>query len=63
MRLHLEVRVIASGEVPKIKSSLNAAAASKIMRAVKTAVSSDKLSVRCIAVAQILKARGIKADL
>jgi hypothetical protein len=31
MRLHLEVRVIASGEVPKIKSSLNAAAVSKIM--------------------------------
>jgi len=62
MRLLLEVRVIALGEVPKIKSSLNAAA-SKIMRAVKTAVSSDKLSVRCIAVAQILKAKGIKADL
>jgi hypothetical protein len=63
MRLHLEVRVIALGEVPKIKSSLNAAAASKKMRAAKIAALSDKLSVRCIAVAQILKAKGIKADL
>ena len=63
MRLHLEARVIALGEAPKIKSSLNAAAASKIMRAVKIAASSDKLSVRCIAAAQILKAKGIKAGL
>ena len=43
MRLHLGVRVTAFGEVAKIKSSLNVAAVSKIMRAVKIAVLSDKL--------------------
>ena len=63
MRLHLGVRVTAFGEVPKIKSSLKVAAVSKIMRAVKIAVLSDKLSVRCIAEVLILKAKGIKAGL